>query len=147
MPDFDAIAAAVALRYAAAQVTPPAGFTNVRLATADLPNALTALPAVLVFPDQGSFETGNGTRTGTHDFLVRFYLGAPKSLARDMVKLRKWLTVLVGQHLAGMQLGGLVVRVVINRWKIGMMTYGVVEYSGIELGVRVITSEPWSPTA
>lgn len=147
MPDFDAIAVAIAARYAPAQVTPPVGLTNVRESTANLPNAIGALPAVLVFLDEGTFDAGNGTRPGTADFLVRFYLSAPKSLARDQVKLRKWLTVLVGQHLAGLQLGGLVVRVTLRSWKVGMMTYGAVDFSGIELRVRVVTSESWQPTA
>lgn len=147
MPDFNAIAAAVALRYAPAQMSPPAGLPAVRSSTADLPNQLTSLPAVLVFPDEGTFDVGNGTRLGEHDFLVRFYLAAPKSLARDMVKLRKWLTVLVDQHLLSLQLGGIVVYVRTRAWKIAMITYGGTEFSGIELKVRVRTSEPWQPTA
>lgn len=147
MTDFSAVAAAVAARYITPALTAPAGLPTVRVSTADLPNALTALPTVLVFPDSGTLDPGNGTRLGEHTFLVRFYLGAPKSLARDMVKLRKWLTVLVDQHAVGMQLGGLVVAVRTRAWKIGMMTYGSTDYSGIELRIQVVTSEPWTPTA
>lgn len=144
MPDFDAIAVAVAARYLNA--AGPGGAT-VRVATAKLPNTLTALPAVLVFPDSGAFEVGNGTRTGVHDLKVQFFLGAPKSLARDWAKLTAWLTVLVDRHLAGMQLGGLVTAVRTRTWKIGMLKYGDNEYSGIELGIRIVTDEPWSPTS
>lgn len=144
MPDFDAIATAVAARYAA--VAGPGGVL-VRSATARPPNTLTALPAVVVFPDSGALEVGNGTRTGVHDFKVQFFLGAPKSLTRDWAKLTAWLTVLVDRHLAAIQLGGTVTVVRTRTWKIGILTYGATDYSGIELGVRVITDEPWTPTA
>lgn len=147
MPDFDAIAAAVALRYAAAQVTPPAGMQNIRRSSADLPQALTVFPVVLVFPDAGTFDPGNGTRIGTSSWIVRFYYSLARDLARETNALRKWLKVLVDQHLAGVQLGGIVVSTRTFTWKIGQMTYGGKEYSGIELGVAVVTSEPWTPTA
>lgn len=144
--DYNAVAAAIAARYAPAQVTPPAGLANVRVSTANLPNHLTMLPAVLVFLDAGELTPGNGTRLGEGVFLARFYLGAPKSLARDMVKLTKWLGVLVDQHGTGLQLGGLVVAVRTRGWKVGMMDYNGVTFSGIELRLQVVTSEPWTPS-
>lgn len=151
MPDMDAIAAAIAARYAAAAITanggPPAGLTNVRKSTADLPQALSAMPAVLVFPDHGELDGGHQTRLGTHDFLVRFYFGVSRNLARETNACRKWLTILLGQHLAALQLGGLVVRVYVATWRIAALPYAGKTYTGIELGVRAVTSEPWSPTA
>lgn len=145
--DVDAIAVAVAARYAPAQVTPPVGLTNVRRSTADLPQALNAMPAFLVFPDSGTLNPGNGTRTGKATFLGRFYFGLARNLARETNALRKWLTVLLGQHSTGVQLGGTVVSIRTVSWKIGQMSYAGKEYSGIELGLEVVTSEPWTPTA
>lgn len=147
MPDFDAIATAIAARYAAAQVTAPSGYTNIRKATADAPNDLVVFPTVVVFPDGGTFEPGNGTRIGGHDFLVRFYFEKAADLPRQLTVLRKWATVLVDQHLTSVQLGGTVASVRTMRWTVGVHSYGAQEYAGIELAVHVTTSEAWSPTA
>lgn len=147
MPDYSAVAAAIAARYAPAQVTPPAGLVNVRSSSADLPQALDALPCFLVFTDQGNLDPGNGTRLGSSNFLGRFYFAEAGDLARSTNAIVKWLTVLVGQHLTSLQLGGLVVAVRTRRWKIGTMNYAGKDYDGLELGLEAITSEPWSPTA
>lgn len=153
MPDFDAITTAVAARFAPAQVTPPAGYQNVRSATADLPNLMPPLPCVLVFLDSGTFETGNGTRIGgregQHTFTVRFYYSQNADLSRDMVALRKWLTVLVDQFRLAVQLGGLtgVTRVTVDSWTVGSFQYANDMYTGIEFGVGLVTSEPWAAVA
>jgi hypothetical protein len=147
MPDFDAISAALAARYAAGAMTAPTGYDPIRVATADLPGQMTPLPTVLVFPDHGDFRAGNGTRLGGHDFLVRFYYSQIGDITRDMVALRKWLTVLADQHRDAVQLGGLVTLVTTMSWRIGQMAYAGMDYSGIEFGVHVVTDEGWAATA
>lgn len=153
MPDFDAIAQAVAARYAAAQVTPPAGLSNIRLATADLPQKLvvgrsTFRPVVLVFPDEGSLAPSSGyQRQGEIRFKVRFYLVRSVDLARETNALRRWLTVLVDQHKTSMQLGGLVTWCRTVGWRLALLPYAGVTFAGIELDVSVGTIEGWAVTA
>jgi hypothetical protein len=146
LPDFDAIATAIAARYAPGQVTPPTGYANIRTSTADAPGNIVA-PCVIVFPEAGTFEPGSGTRIGPSDFLVRFYFEKAADLPRQLTALRKWLTVLVDQHLLSVQLGGTVASCRTMRWSVGLLEYGDQPYAGIELGVHVVTSEAWSPTA
>lgn len=149
MPDFDAILVAAAARYAPAQVTPPATFGNVRSSTADLPNQMSALPCVMIFPDQGTFETGNGSRRGEHDAFARFYYAAatPPDLPRDLPAIRKWLTVLVDQLKISAQLGGIVASIQCRSWRVGILSYAGISYSGIELGLHIITAESWTAVA
>lgn len=146
MPDFDAIITATAARYAAGQVTPPVGLTNIRSSTGDAPNQLGPLPCVIIVPLQGTFATGNGTRTGGHDLLARFYLAqaAQADFSRDLPALRKWLTVLVDQLKISAQLAGIVTSIRVMTWKLGVMQYGGQDYSGIELGLHVVTDESWA---
>jgi hypothetical protein len=146
--NFDAITTAIAARFAAAQVTPPTGLTNVRSSTGDGANNLSALPSVIVTPVSGAFDTGNGTRTAAHEFVVRFYLAqyALGDVSRDLPRLRQWLTVLVDQLRASVQLGGTVTRAVITSWRLGVLTYAGSDYSGLEIGVRVVTDESWLPS-
>ena len=148
--DFDLIAGALAARFAPGAVTPPAGYQNIRKATADLPQAISAVPIVLVFPDAGAFETGNSSRDGLHRFIVRFYFGVARNLARETNALRKWATVLVDQLKTGggVQLGGVggAQQAVVVDWRIGEMPYGRQTYAGIELGVNVTTGEGWVPS-
>jgi len=153
MPDFDAIGVAIAARYAPAAITanggPPAGLTNVRKSTADLPQAISAVPIVLVFPDHGelgSIAYGGGTRAGEHDFRIQFLFGLTRNLARELNACRKWLTILVDQHKSSLALGGLVVNVRTLTWRLGTIPYQGKTYTGIELGVRAWVSEPWQPT-
>lgn len=150
MPDMNGIDAAIAARFAPAQVTPPAGLGNVRVSSADLPNRLTVLPAMLVFPDSGSFPGsggGHGTRLGRHRRLARFYFARTKDLPRELNACRKWLTVLLDQLETGMQLGGLAVSAAVVDYRIATLPYAGVDHTGIELGIECQTSEPWSPTA
>lgn len=150
MPAFDTIGDAIAARFAAAQVTPPAGLTNVRSSTADPPSALSgALPCVVVVPLAVDFRTGNGSRFGSMSWTVNFYLAerALADLARDVSALRRWLGVLVDQLRGSVQLGGLVARATIDGATIGLLTYAGNTYSGISIDVTVITTEGWSATA
>lgn len=140
----DSISAAIAARYAASQLTAPAGLPTIRLATSNLPNAIAATPCVLVFPADGTFKSGNGVRQGHQDWLVRFYLEKAADLPRQMNSLRKWLDVLIYQHLTSIQLGGLVAVCRLDGYSVGDMEYGGQTYAGIELSVSTTTSEGWS---
>lgn len=146
--DVNGISTALAARFAPAQVTPPAGLTNIRKSTADLPQGLTQMPIVLVFPDSGAFDTGGGSRAGLHRFVVRFYFGLARNLARETNGCRKWLTVLADQLKTGgaVQLGGLADNCELADWHIGRLDYMNKTYAGIELGVNVTTSENWTPS-
>lgn len=148
MTDFDAVSTALAARYAPGVVVPPAGLQNIRKSVSDLPQGLGQMPIVLVFPDAGALDTGDGTRTGLHRFIVRFYFGLTRNLARETNACRKWLTVLADQLKAGgaVQLGGLVANCELVTWRIGVMEYMGKRYSGIELGVDVTTTEGWNPS-
>jgi hypothetical protein len=144
MPDFDGILTALAGRYLAAQVTPPAGgYVNIRSSTGDLPDELGPLPCVVVILDGGTFDQGNQTRLAQHDFLVRFYFAETTDITRQMVALRKWLTGLVDQLRTSTNLSGTVVRAAVTEWRAGVMKYAGRDYSGLELKVHAVTSEPW----
>lgn len=141
--DVDAIAIAIAAKYAT--VVGPGGAT-VREATANLPNAITLPATVLVFSESGALVVGSGTRVGAHTFLARFYLEQGVDLETDEVQLRQWVTILLDVWKTGLQLGGIVTVVRTMRWKIGVLTYNRAEYTGIELGLEVITNDAWSPS-
>lgn len=147
MPDLDAIAEAIALRYAPANLTPPAGLAAIRSSSADLPGQLGALPAVLIFPDAGDLSPGNGTRTGDHRFLARFYLAETGDWPRHSKALRRWTTKLVDVHGTVAALGGVAVIVRTLGWRIGSMRYAGDTYAGAEVRLQVVTSEPWAPSA
>ena len=149
MPDFDAITVALAGRFAPAQVTPPTGYDNIRVSTGNLPGQMIPLPAVLVFPEGGEFDhtRGIGKRDSDHAFVVRFYYNQTGDLERDTVALRKWLTVLVDQLKLSMQLGGIVTAARIESYTVGVFPYAGLQYTGIELTVRVVVNEPWAAVA
>lgn len=159
MPDFDAINTALVARFAAAQVTAPAGgYDTIRVATGNLPGQMTPLPTVLVFPDSGTMDQKmGGKRDSTNMFTVRFYYNQTGDAERDFPGLRKWLDVLCDQLALSVQLGGLtwtsadrqgeVTRVKVDGWKIGILTYANVQYSGIELTVSVVVNESMTMVA
>lgn len=147
MPDITAISVALAARFAAGQVTPPAGLTNIRSSTASPPNQLPQTPCVIAFPIEGDFRTGQGTRLGAGQWIVRFYYAQTGDILRDSVALQKWSTVLVDQLKLAVQLGGIVARATVDHWKIGIVAYAGKDYSGIELNVEIVTTEPWAAVA
>lgn len=144
--DLDAIAVAIAHRFDPGVTTPPApvGLDDIRESTADLPNALGPLPAVLVFTERGTLKQGGQTRIGVSTYRIRFYLAEGIDLARDEVQLRKWATVLIRRFLVATTLAGAVDRIGVTSWTIGAMHYADTEYSGIELIADAVTSEAWA---
>ncbi len=151
MPDFDAINTALVARFAAT-TAPAGGYDAIRVATGDLPGQMTPLPTVLVFPTSGTYDQkAAGKRDSTHMFTVRFYYNQTGDAERDFPALRKWLDPLCDQLRAAVQLGGLtwtsgvrqgeVTRATVTTWRIGILTYAGVQYSGIELDVSVLVNE------
>lgn len=144
--DIAGIAAALAARLKA--TTPPAGYDAIRSATAELPGQMVPLPALLVFVDAGTFPvTGNGTRLGTHDWIARLYLGQSGDLIRDMRALMAWLGPLCDQLRGAVTLSGTVTVATVERYRLGTLSYAGNTYSGLELGIRLVTTEPWAATA
>lgn len=127
--------------------TAPGSYRAIRLATADLPNQMPPLPAVLVFQDGGAYRTGNGTRIGHHDVIARFYYGQTGDLPRDSVALRAWHEALAVRLQGAAQLGGLVDRATIDGYKFGVMSYAGNDYTGIEYRLTLVMSEAWSAVA
>lgn len=145
--DYTAVATALAAAYA---TTPtPAGYgKGIRVSTFQPPEALTPLPAVLVFPPaSGEYESGNGTRIGTHDWVVRFYYDEAGDMARQTAGLLKWAEKLDAQLRTTITLGGTVVWATLTRYSIGFFQYAGLDYAGIELTVSITTSEPWAAVA
>lgn len=142
--DYRLTAVNLAARFAAGVVTPPAGFTNIRISTANPPNKLGGVfPQVVVFADSGTYEYSTNDRIGTEHFMVRFYYAAIGDVARDMVALESWLTVLVDQTYGAIQFGGqaTILSVKVVSWTIGPLEYAGQQYSGIELGVDITTNQ------
>jgi hypothetical protein len=148
VPDFDAINTALVARFAAAAITPPTGYDNVKIATGDLPTGMLPLPAVLVYPpEEGAFRGFPGKRDSTHQIIVRFYYNQTGDLERDSAALRKWLTVLVDQLKLSTQLGGIVTKASIDSYRTGTFVYATLDYTGIELTVSVLVNEAWAAVA
>lgn len=145
--DLEGIAAAIATRYAAAQLTAPVGYATIRSSTANAPGAIGPTPAVVVSANEGEFVTGNGTRQGAQSWFVRFYFDQTSDLERTEPALRKWLAVLIDQLKAAVTLTGLVVTARVSMYRLGILRYGELDYSGIELTVHTVTTESWAATA
>lgn len=144
MPDFSAIAVALALRFDPINVTPPAGgYDNIRYSTPFLAEFLGPLPVVLVFPDSGTFETGQGDRQSVHTWTVRFYYSQGTDLARESAALLKWATVLVDQLKTAVSLSTNVTRATVDEYTIGVLGYDTEKYTGIELKVGMLIAEGW----
>jgi hypothetical protein len=144
--DVDAIATAIATRYGPGLMTPPSGQGPVRSATANLPQQVTATPAVLVFPDSGSFDYSPSKRAANVQFKLQFLYSMGVDMPRDSAGIRKWIGVLVDQLKGAAQLGASVSSARVMAWRTVKVTYGGEEFNGVELDVDVQTSEAWSPT-
>lgn len=142
--DFDAIGTALAARWAPGVVTPPTGLGNIRRSTADMPNRLTVLPYVVVMPDRGTLAPGNGSRLVEADWLVRFHFSRTKDLPRETNACRKWLGILIDQLVVGASLSGPPVAVArVLGYRVGILPYARLDYTGVELNVRTALTHGW----
>lgn len=143
--DFNAIASAIATRFSSANVTAPSGETNVRLATASLPDAITFEPVVLVFPAEDiAFGYGPSVRKGVAQYPVRFYIYKIRDNKRNAVLLNKWQSALYAQLDGQVHLGqgtAGVTHAVVRSIQTGPLTYAGSDYHGIELTVEVHLGE------
>lgn len=152
--DIDGIAVAIAARFAAGALTAPVGYATIRNSTANPPAAITTTPTVIVTANGGEFDKpyGGDRQSGESGltYWVRFYLDQVGDTERAEVALRKWASVFIYQLRGAGQLGGAfpeVVRVTLDTYKIGILTYAQAEYFGIEMTVTVQTAEPWAAVA
>lgn len=148
--DVHAIATALAGRFAAANITPPAGYDDIAVATAELPNALTSLPAVLVFPPDGTWSFNAGaSRVGDLRFMVRVYLGPMMDNGRNAEMINKWHSVLLEQLMGKLALGqgtNGVTHSFITGSNSGFIEYADIRYIGVELEVMVHLVEAINPS-
>lgn len=149
MADVAAIATAIATRFNAASITPPTGYDDIALSTADLPNGITSTPTVLVFPPTGQWSFSAGAqRVGDLTFPVRFYIARAADNPRATAAVNAWYSVLierlVGQLALGQSAAG-VTHSFITGTQAGTLTYADVEYVGIELTVEVHLVEGIDP--
>jgi hypothetical protein len=144
--DFDAIATALAARFASG-VTPPTGYAAIRVSTAAVPNQMTPLPTVLVFLDDGEIEYFPGKRDSVFNWVIRFYYNQTGDLERDSTALHKWATVLVDRLQGAVQLGGIVTSAHITGFQVSLLGYAGIQYTGLELRVAVITNDAWAAVA
>ena len=149
MADIKAIADAIATRFGAALITPPTGYDDIATATASLPDALTSLPAVLVFPPSGTWTWSPGAqRVGDLEFPVRFYYGPRSDLARSAAAINAWYSVLIERLIGNLALGQSsagVTHSFITGSQAGTLTYADMEYVGIEFAVLVHLVEGIDP--
>lgn len=149
--DMQAIAQALAARYAPANVTAPSGLQNIRLSTERLPDVLSMPPAVLVFPPEEEFSYTPGSRQSVQDWPIRFYHEEVSGPGRTVENLYLWRPVLIGQLLPNSQLGqsgsGGVAMATIVAARIGTLVYGDIQFQGIEMVARVRLAEGINPVA
>ena len=148
--DVQAIAQALAARFAPANVTAPSGLQNIRVSTEYLPDFITSPPTVLVFPPEEQFSYTPGSRQSVQDWPIRFYEAQVTGPGRTVDRLYRWRSVLIGQLLDQTQLGESadgVAWVGIVAARIGTLTYGDVEFQGIEMVARVRLAEGINPVA
>ena len=147
--DVHAIATAIAGRFSAANVTPPSGYADIALSTAELPNAITSLPAVLVFPPDGTWSFNAGAaRVGDLRFDVRVYLGPMMDNGRNAEMVNKWHSVLIEQLIGNLALGQAtngVTHSFITGSNSGMIEYADINYVGLEFEVTVHLVEAINP--
>ena len=148
MADYGAIADAIAARFLG--TTPPTGQPAIRLATADLPNGITATPCFLVFePDDDWGEQGMGRRHGTLTFPCRLVLARadePRT-TRAMLDWRSALhTRLDGTIHLGLTGSG-VGPALVSRTASGTLTYAGSDWACVELTVVVTITEAMTAVA
>jgi hypothetical protein len=139
-----AIGSALADRFSAANTTPPAGYDEVRLATALPPDMISVFPSVVVFPPSTTAEYGpNRLVRQVHRFPVRFYVAKASGTDRVVKALYAWRDVLVEQVVNKMELGlpTVVVRALAPDIRMGESEYGGEMFAVIEMQVEVTTRE------
>jgi hypothetical protein len=149
--DSAAIAAAIALRFAATNVTQPTGAEDVKVSTADLPDALSVFPTVLVMPPTMDNASYNASRSRSYDltYPTILYLARSDGSPRRAKALHDWATAIYGQLGGQMQLGlsSYVSLCYIVGFTAGTMSFAGDDYDGIRFDVLVRINESYVPVA
>jgi hypothetical protein len=141
--DLDAIAEALALRYAS--LTPPTGYTAIHTATSHAANATVQTPYLIVWTRTGSLIYGaGGQRKGETDFDVVLYLAREQhDMPRETERLQKWIGVLLdATHGATkLTLSPTVDKAFPVSWEIDDEQYASPTYDIVRIRVRVWTTD------
>lgn len=137
--DDQAIAQAIATRFAAANVTAPSGEDNIRLSTEQLPDRIGPTPSVLVFPSEDEVHVTASTRHMRMVYPVRFYLYKTQDTPRQAARLNKWRKVLRAQLDSNTHLGleSYVATAEVTAVRAGTLVYAEEAFDGVELQVTV----------
>lgn len=149
--DSYAIASAIATRFSAANVNPPTGAEDVKVATADLPENIALFPTVLVLPPEMDAATYNASRSRTFSLLypVMLFLSRSDGSPRRAKAVHDWVTALYGQLGGQLQLGlsSYVSLATVEAFSAGVVSYGGEEFDGIRWDVLVRVNEAYTPVA
>ena len=149
--DSYAIAGAIATRFSSANVTQPTGVENVKISTADLPDAISVFPTVLVMPPTMENASYNASRSRSFDlsYPVILYLSRSDGSPRRAAALHAWITAVYGQLGGQLQLGlsSYVALCYISGFVAGTMAYAGDEYDGVRFDVLVRINEAYDPAA
>lgn len=144
MADYGAIADAIAARFLG--TPPPTGQSAIRMSTADLPNAITVVPAFLVYePDDQWMPGPGGGRRGVLTYRCRLVLpqsDEPRTQRAALDWRSALLSRLDGYSALG---GGLNVHeaIVINT-ATGTLAYAGQDWPSVEVTVRCTVAEAMS---
>lgn len=146
--DLTAIASAVATRFNATAITPPAGYNDPGTAVYELPSAITTTPTAIVFPPDIELSHWAGYhRSANVDFIVRWYI-APLETVRGTKAMYDWASVLLNQLQSqfDLDLTPTVTHAIVTGGRFGKLEYAGIEYFGMEVPVRVHVEEAFTPT-
>ena len=142
--DSYAVAAAIAVRFSAANVTQPTGYEDIKVSTAELPEAINVFPTVLVgHPSMSDATYAGGKRSFPLTYPVTLYLARHDGSPRRAHLLHDWVTATYGQMAGQLQLGlsTYVAWAEVASWRAGVVPYMGEEYDGIRYDVMVHINE------
>lgn len=149
--DSYAIAGAIATRFSAANVTPPSGQEDPKLVTADLPDAVSVFPTILVMPPIMDDANYNASRNRSFPLIytVILFLSRSDGTPRRAKALHDWVTAIYGQLGGQVQLGlsSYVALATVQAFRAGTVSYAGESYDGITFDVNVRISESYTPVA
>lgn len=149
--DSYAIAGAIATRFSAANVSPPSGYEDIKVSTADLPQNISLFPTVLVMPPGTEAMGYNASRSRslTLNYGVVLFLSRSDGSPRRAKAVHDWFTALYGQ-LAGQMMLGLssyVALAYVSGMVAATVTYGGEDFDGLRFVVTVKVNEAYTPVA
>lgn len=131
-------------------VGPAADPRTVRDPTSTPDSAVGPTPAVFVFLDTADLpRSGNGSRLATTEYVARVLLDEAADLAHDAAAILGWCGILADVLKDHAQLDGRagVARAIVDRLAAGLVDWGGRRYAGIDVRIRVTSSEGWAATA